>query len=77
MNEFQQIHVDTYLKNFPNTVHQCKDIKQVTGKGIMELTGLKPYELDLLDGSPPCPPFSIRALELKEKDGNKRKLHME
>ena len=59
MNEFQQIHVDTYLKNFPNTVHECKDIKQVTGKGIMELTGLKPYELDLLDGSPPCPPFSM------------------
>ena len=59
MNEFQQIHVDTYLKNFPDTVHECKDIKQVTGKGIMELTGLKPYELDLLDGSPPCPPFSM------------------
>ena len=30
----------------------------------MELTGLKPYELDLLDGSPPCPPFSM--------DGTKR-----
>ena len=75
MNEFQQIHVDTYLKNFPNTVHECKDIKQVTGKGIMELTGLKPYELDLLDGSPPCPPFSMDGT--KEKVGNKRRLHME
>ena len=59
MNEFQQIHVDTYLANFPNTVHECKDIKQVTGADIMELTGLKKYELDLLDGSPPCPPFSV------------------
>jgi DNA (cytosine-5)-methyltransferase 1 len=59
MNEFQQIHVDTYLANFPNTVHQCKDIKQVTGADIMEMTGLKKYELDLLDGSPPCPPFSM------------------
>ena len=59
MNEFQQIHVDTYLKNFPNTVHECKDIKQVTGEGIMELTGLKKFELDILDGSPPCPPFSM------------------
>ena len=29
MNEFQQIHVDTYLKNFPDTVHECKDIKQL------------------------------------------------
>ena len=41
MNEFQQIHVDTYLENFPNTVHECKDIKQVTGKDILEMTGLQ------------------------------------
>ena len=59
MNEFQQIHVDTYLANFPNTVHECKDIKEVTGKSIMEMTGIKKYELDILDGSPPCPPFSM------------------
>lgn len=71
MNEFQQIHVDTYLKNFPNTVHECKDIKQVTGKGIMELTGLKPYELDLLDGSPPCPPFSMAGTKREGWDQEK------
>ena len=65
MNEFQQIHVDTYLENFPNTVHQCKDIKQVTGKDIMELTGLKKFELDILDGSPPCPPFSMSGTKQK------------
>ena len=59
MNEFQQIHVDTYLANFPNTVHECKDIKEVTGKSIMEMTGIQKYELDILDGSPPCPPFSM------------------
>jgi len=59
MNEFQQIHVDTYLENFPNTVHECRDIKEVTAEGIMELTGLKKYELDIMDGSPPCPPFSM------------------
>ena len=29
MNEFQQLHVDTYLQNFPNTTHECKDIKQL------------------------------------------------
>ena len=59
MNEFQQLHVDTYLQNFPNTTHECKDIKQVTGKGIMELTGLGVGEIDILDASPPCPPFSM------------------
>jgi DNA (cytosine-5)-methyltransferase 1 len=25
----------------------------------MEMTGIKKYELDILDGSPPCPPFSM------------------
>ena len=43
MNEFQQLHVDTYLENFPNTVHECRDIKEVTAEGIMELSGLKKY----------------------------------
>ena len=69
MNEFQQIHVDTYLKNFPNTVHECKDIKQVTGEGIMELTGLKKFELDILDGSPPCSAFSVAGKLSHSRDG--------
>ena len=72
MNEFQQIHVDTYLKNFPNTVHECKDIKQVTGKGIMELSGLKVGEIDILDASPPCPPFSMAGS--KREGWNKEKV---
>ena len=65
MNEFQQIAADTYLKNWPNTPYLCEDIKNVTGKQIMEITGLKVGELDLLDASPPCPPFSM--------SGSKRK----
>ena len=51
MNEFQQLHVDTYLENFPNTVHECRDIKEVTVHHF------------------PC-------LELRKKDGTKKKLHM-
>ena len=46
-----------------NTVHECKDIKEVTGKSIMEMTGIQKYELDILDGSPPCPPFSMAGLQ--------------
>lgn len=72
MNEFQQVHVDTYLENFPNTVHECKDIKEVTGKSIMEMTGIKKYELDILDGSPPCPPFSMAGS--KREGWNKEKM---
>jgi len=59
VNEFQQVAVDTYLANWPDTPHICGDIKDVTGQQIMEMTGLKKYELDIMDGSPPCPPFSM------------------
>ena len=72
MNEFQQLHVDTYLQNFPNTIHECKDIKEVTGKGIMELSGLKVGEIDILDASPPCPPFSMAGS--KREGWNKEKV---
>ena len=65
VNEFQQLAVDTYLENWPNTPHICGDIKNVTGKQIMEMTGLKVGELDILDGSPPCPPFSMSGTKQK------------
>ena len=71
VNEFQQVAVDTYLENWPNTPHICGDIKNVTGKQIMEMTGLKVGELDILDGSPPCPPFSMSGT--KQKGWNKEK----
>ena len=66
VNEFQQVAMDDYLANFPKTPHHiCGDIKDVTGKQIMEMTGLKVGELDLLDGSPPCPPFSMSGTKQK------------
>ena len=37
----------------------------------MEMTGLKVGELDILDGSPPCPPFSMSGT--KKKGWNKEK----
>ena len=66
VNEFQQIAMDDYLANFPKTPHYiCDDIKNISGKQIMEMTGLKVGELDLLDGSPPCPPFSMSGTKQK------------
>jgi DNA (cytosine-5)-methyltransferase 1 len=65
VNEFQQVAVDTYLENWPGTPHICGDIKNVTGKQIMEMTGIKEGELDILDGSPPCPPFSMSGTKQK------------
>tara|TARA_B100000424_G_scaffold188828_1_gene146798 strand:- start:950 stop:2152 length:1203 start_codon:yes stop_codon:yes gene_type:complete len=66
MSELQQVAVDDYLANFPETPHHsCADIRDVTGKQIMEMTGLKVGELDILDGSPPCPPFSMSGTKQK------------
>ena len=72
VNEVQQVAVDTYLANWPGTPHICGDIKSVTGQQIMEMTGLKVGELDILDGSPPCPPFSMSGT--KQKGWNKEKV---
>ena len=71
VNEFQQVAVDTYLANWPDTPHICGDIKSITGKQIMEMTGLEKYELDIMDGSPPCPPFSMSGT--KKEGWNKEK----
>ena len=57
VNECQQVHADTYSANFPNTPVIVDDIKNVTGKTIREKIG--DVEIDILDGSPPCPPFSM------------------
>ena len=65
VNEFQQVAVDTYLANWPNTPHICDDIKNITGKQIMEMTGIQESELDILDASPPCPPFSMSGTKQK------------
>ena len=65
VNEFQQVAVDNYLANWPNTPHICDDIKNISGKQIMEMTGIQEGELDILDASPPCPPFSMSGTKQK------------
>ena len=65
VNEFQQVAVDTYLANWPNTPHICDDIKNISGKQIMEMTGIQEGKLDILDASPPCPPFSMSGTKQK------------
>ena len=63
VNEFQQIHADTYNANFPDTPVIVKDIKVVTGAMIREKIGNE--DIDILDGSPPCPPFSMSGTKRK------------
>lgn len=50
--------VVTYRLNFPDTPIYHGDIGKLTVKECCERAGVKPGELDILDGSPPCQGFS-------------------
>ena len=65
INEFQEIATKTYLANYPNTKVMIDDIRDVSGQDILDSTGLSIGELDILDGSPPCPPFSASGTKRK------------
>ena len=59
VNEFVEEAQNTYRENYPNTLIIPGDINKLTGKDFLDKIGLKPGELDLLDGSPPCSAFSM------------------
>jgi len=50
--------VATYKANYPDTPVYHGDIGKLSIEEILKTTGLKPGELDILDGSPPCQGFS-------------------
>lgn len=58
VNEFIPEAIATYSANWPATKVIAGDIRQVTGRQILDLIGKNKGELDILDGSPPCSAFS-------------------
>lgn len=56
-NEFNDNAADTYALNL-GLEPDRRDVRTVSGDSLMELAGVERGELDLLDGSPPCQPFS-------------------
>jgi DNA (cytosine-5)-methyltransferase 1 len=50
--------VQTYKANFPTTDVYHGDIGKLSVDDVLKRTGLKPGELDIFDGSPPCQGFS-------------------
>lgn len=50
--------VETFKLNFPGVPVYHGDIAKLSVKECLQMTGLKPGELDILDGSPPCQGFS-------------------
>jgi len=56
--DFEKNAVDTFKLNFKGVPAWQRDIRTVTAKEILDFCGIKPGELDVLDGSPPCQGFS-------------------
>lgn len=48
----------TYRLNYPDTHVYEGDISELSLDDVLRITGLKPGELDIFDGSPPCTGFS-------------------
>ncbi len=57
-NEFVPNAAHNYKLNAPGVVLDKRDIRKVRGPEVLKRLGLKPGQLDLLDGSPPCKVFS-------------------
>ncbi|WP_028210765.1 DNA cytosine methyltransferase [Paraburkholderia mimosarum] len=57
-SEFIEAARETYRANFPDTIIDARDIREVTPESILAATKLRAGELDIFDGSPPCAAFS-------------------
>lgn len=60
-SDIHAIYAKTFARNNPKTRVITDDIRELSEQTILELTGLKPGELDLVAGGPPCQGFSINA----------------
>lgn len=56
--EWDESAAATFRLNFPDVPVYRGDITKLSVREVLKLTGLRPGELDLFDGSPPCQGFS-------------------
>ena len=49
---------ETYRRNHPSTTFIEQDARATSARELLDAAGLEKGELDVLDGSPPCSPFS-------------------
>jgi DNA (cytosine-5)-methyltransferase 1 len=56
--EIDRLAATTYTHNHPGVKVWDKDIRQIKARGMMRSLGIRPGQLDLLAGCPPCQGFS-------------------
>jgi DNA (cytosine-5)-methyltransferase 1 len=57
-NKFSNAIPETYRRNHPDTTFLEQNAWDTTADDLLDAAGLEQGELDILDGSPPCSPFS-------------------
>ena len=68
-NEYDDMAGVTFRTNHPKVPLVVKDIKKLSVGEVLELSGLKPGELSMIAGGPPCQGFSLAGPRL---DGDPR-----
>lgn len=69
-NDFDDNAAEVFALNFPDVPFINRDIHDVSVEEVLEVTGLKPGELDVFDGSPPCQGFSMSGSRKVNDDRN-------
>ena len=68
-------YIKTYTENFPDSLSVCANIDEVNPYQLLKKFGLKPGELDLLVGGPPCQGFSKNVpRSQRQQDGKNNQL---
>jgi len=57
-DKFSNAIPETYRRNHPETTFLEQDARETTAGELLNAAGLDKRELDIIDGSPPCSPFS-------------------
>lgn len=68
--EWDQNAADTFRLNFPNVPIYQGDITNLSVDEVLRMTKLKPGELDVFDGSPPCQGFSTAGKRILDDPRN-------